>query len=135
MEPMTGALRKLFKTMGLVEQSQVVASTAVIVAMATIVAAHLATATKFSPLEYISLLSVGIFGFVIVYFSLKYNRSLEEQRRELEELNTIGEAVNYRTVELEYVQQSALVKVMELMHADCGWVYTYDKEQFLLKYR
>ena len=134
MKLIIAALRRFFRTMGLVEQSQVVASTAVIVAMATIVAVHLATGTKFSSLEYISLLSVGIFGFLIVYFSLKYIRTLEDQRRELEELNTIGEAVNH-SVELDYVLQSALVKVMELMNAECGWIYIIEKEKIILKYR
>jgi PAS domain S-box-containing protein len=119
--------------MGLVEQSQIVASTAVIVAMGTIVTVHFVTGSRFTWLDFISILTVGVIGFVSVYFSLKYGRMLEEQRRELLELNTIAEAVNH-SVELEYVLQSALGKVMELMYAGCGWIYLMEPEGLTLKH-
>jgi two-component system, cell cycle sensor histidine kinase and response regulator CckA len=125
--------RKSSVQIGLVEQSQVVASTAVIVAMGTIVTVHYVTQSPFTWLDFISITTVGVIGFVSVFFSLKYGRMLEEQRRELLELNTIGEAVNH-SVELDYVLQSALAKVMELMHAPCGWIYLLENEGFILKH-
>src|SRR5713101_3155194 len=121
----------IFK-MGLVEQAQVVASTAVIVAMGTIVTVHFVTGQRFTWLDFISILTVGVIGFVSVFFSLRYGRMLEEQRRELLELNTIAEAVNH-TVELDYVLQSALGKVMELMYAGCGWIYLLESGRLVLK--
>ncbi len=126
-------IRKPATKMGLVEQSQIVASTAVIVAMGTIVTVHFVTGSRFTWLDFISILTVGVIGFVSVYFSLKYGRMLEEQRRELLELNTIAEAVNH-SVELEYVLQSALGKVMELMYAGCGWIYLMENEGLTLKH-
>src|SRR6266849_4874981 len=121
----------IFK-MGLVEQAQIVASTAVIVAMGTIVTVHFVTGSRFGWLDFISILTVGVIGFVSVYFSLKYGRMLDEQRRELLELNTIAEAVNH-SVELDSVLQSSLAKVMELMHADCGWIYLNENHILILK--
>src|SRR6266581_6635825 len=128
------SIRPLFPRMGLVEQSQVVASTAVVVAMVTIVTVHFVTGSTFNSLDFISILTVGVIGFVSVYFSLKYGRMLEEQRRELLELNTIAEAVNH-SVELDYVLQSALAKVMELMRAECGWIYLYENDTLILQHR
>ena len=120
--------------MGLVEQSQVVASTAVVVAMVTIVTAHFVTGHSLELMDFISVLTVGVIGFVSVFFSLKYGRQLEEQRRELVALNTIAEAVNH-SVEINYVLQSSLVKVMELMRADCGWIYLDENDLLVLKHR
>jgi PAS domain S-box-containing protein len=120
--------------MGLVEQSQVVASTAVVVAMVTIVTLHFVIGRSFGWMDYLSLLTVGVIGFVSVFFSLKYGRMLEEQRKEIFELNMIGEAVNY-SVELEYVLQSALEKGMEFMGADCGWIYLLENQVLTLKHR
>ncbi|HZY10623.1 MAG TPA: PAS domain S-box protein, partial [Bacteroidota bacterium] len=126
-------IRRFFTTMGLVEQSQVVASTAVVVAMVTIVTAHFLTGHELQWLDFISVITVGIIGYVSVFFSLKYGRMLEEQRRELMELNAITEAVNH-SVELNYVLQSALVRAMELMRADCGWIYLSDNGTLHLKH-
>ncbi len=117
--------RKIFSSIGLVEQSQIVASTAVVVVMVTIITVHVATGAVFTWLDFITLMTVGIIGYTSVYFSLKYGRMLENQRRELLELNTIAEAVNH-SVELDYVLQSALEKVMELMHAEYGWIYLQE---------
>jgi PAS domain S-box-containing protein len=134
MKPISKTVQKIFPKMGLVEQSQMVASTAVVVAMGTIVIAHFVTGSPFTWLDYISLLTVGVIGFVSVYFSLKYGRMMEEQRRELLELNTIAEAVNH-SVELNYVLQSALEKVMELMHAECGWIYLFENHTLYLNHQ
>ena len=114
-------IRVFFKSMGLVEQAQVVASTAVVVAMVTMITTRLVAGESFSTLDFTSVIIVGVFGYVSIFFSLKYGRSLEAQRRELLELNTIAEAVNY-SVDLNSVLQSALIKVMQLMDADSGWI-------------
>ncbi len=126
--------QRIFPSMGLVEQSQIVASTAVVVAMVTIVTAHVVTGALFTWLDFISLVTVGVMGFVSVFFSLKYGRMLEEQRKELLELNTIAEAVS-QSVELDYVLQSALEKVMELIGAECGWIYLTEGESLQLKHQ
>jgi len=126
-------LRRYF-SFGLVEQSQVVASTAVVVAMMTIISAHFFVGTKLQWLDFISIITVGIIGFVSVFFSLKYGRQLEDQRRELLALNTVAEAVNH-SVELEYVLQSALQKVVEVMGGDVGWLYLIEGQVLVLKHR
>jgi GAF domain-containing protein len=82
-------------------------------------------------LDFISLITVGIIGFTSVMFSLKYGRQLEEQRRELQSLNNIAEAVNH-SVELNFVLQSALNKVMELMNAEFGWIYLVENTRLIL---
>jgi len=122
-----------FKSMGLVEQAQVVASTAVVVAMVTMITTRLVAGESFSTLDFTSVIIVGVFGYVSIFFSLKYGRSLEAQRRELLELNTIAEAVNY-SVDLNSVLQSALIKVMQLMDADSGWIYIQENQTLYLKH-
>ncbi len=120
--------------MGLVEQSQSVASTAVVVMIVTITAAHFILGEGIRWIDFVSIVTVGIIGFVSVFFSLKYGRQLEEQRHELMELNNIIEAVSH-SVEINYVLQSALVKVMELMRADCGWIFLTKQDRFTLHHQ
>lgn len=127
-------LRRFYSSLGIVEQSQVVASTAVVVAMMTIVSAHFFVGKELQWLDFISIVTVGSIGFVSVYFSLKYGRQLEERRRELLALNTVAEAVNH-SVELEYVLQSALQKVVELLGGDFGRVYLVENQLLVLKHR
>src|SRR5689334_16249951 len=67
-------IRRFFASMGLVEQSQVVASTAVIVAMVTIVTTHFVSGYSLRWIDFISVVTVGVIGFFSVYFSLKYGR-------------------------------------------------------------
>ncbi|MBI4810325.1 MAG: PAS domain S-box protein, partial [Ignavibacteriales bacterium] len=50
------------------------------------------------------------------------------------ELNTIAEAVNY-SVDLTSVLQSALIKVMQLMRADAGWIYLHENKILHLKHQ
>ncbi|TAK62205.1 MAG: PAS domain S-box protein [Bacteroidetes bacterium] len=127
-------IKNFYKSLGLVEQSQIVASTAVVVTIVTITAAHFLLGEEIRWLDFISIVTVGIIGFVSVFFSLKYGRQLEAQRRELLELNNITEAVSH-SVELNYVLQSALVKVMELMGADCGWIYLTEQGKLVLHHQ
>jgi PAS domain S-box-containing protein len=126
-------IKVFFKSMGLVEQAQVVASTAVIIAMATIITVRLVAGGSLGTLDFITVVTIGVFGYVSIFFSLKYGRTLEAQRRELLELNTISDAVNY-SVDLNYVLDSALIRVMQLMHADCGWIYIQENQTITLKH-
>ncbi len=126
-------IRQFFTSMGLVERSQFVASTAVVVAMGTIVAIQISMSRAITSIDFISVVVVGTVGYVSVYFTLKYGRMMEEQKRDLVELNSITEAVNH-SVELNVVLQSALVKAMELMHGDCGWIYLNENNCLVLKH-
>ncbi len=126
------AIRKFVESFGLVEQAQVVASTAVIVTMATIIAAILLTGETLRWTDFISVLAVGLIGFFSVVFSLKYARQLDEQRRQLLAISTIAEAVN-RSVEVVHVLQSALDKATELLGTPFGWIYLLDGERLVLK--
>lgn len=115
-------IKKFRATLGPVEQAQVVASTAVVVAMATIVSIRVFSGMYIEWLLFGSVLTVGIFGFIIVFFTLKYGQQLEEQKRELLALNTIAEAVN-RSVEINILLDNALREVRRLLDAEFGWVY------------
>lgn len=126
-------LRRNYSSFGLVEQSQIVASTAVVVAMVTIISAHFFIGEELQWLDFIGIITVGSIGFVSVFFSLKYGRQLEEQRRELLALNTITEAVNH-SVELEFVLRSALQKVVELLGANFGWLYLVENHDLILQH-
>ncbi|HWP83457.1 MAG TPA: PAS domain S-box protein [Bacteroidota bacterium] len=125
-------IRKFRASLGPVEQAQIVASTAVVVAMVTIVTVRLLGEYKLDWYDLVSVITVGIFGFLIVYFTLKYGRYLEEQRQELLALNTIAEAVN-RAVEINYLLQNALQEVRRLLDVDYGWVYLVENERLVLK--
>ncbi len=126
-------IRVFFKSMGLVEQAQLVASTGVIVLMITLITIRAVSGESFGTFDLISVITVGVFGYVSIFFALKYGRNLEAQRREMLELNSISEAVNY-SVELTTVLQSALTKVMQLMHADAGWIYLQENKTLQLKH-
>ncbi len=129
--PLT-AVRQFTSGLGPVEQAQVVASTAVVVTMATIVTAMVVTGQPARLMDFISVLAVGTIGFTSVYFSLQYSRQLDEQRRQLLALNTIAEAVN-RVVDLPDVLQTALEKVTEMLPASSGWIYLLEEEHLVLK--
>lgn len=133
MKSIVKKIRRFFTSMGLVEQSQFVASTAVVVAMVTIVAIQVTVSRAITSIDFITVVVVGSVGYVSVYFTLKYGRMLEEQRRDLLELNAITEAVNH-SVELNVVLQSALVKAMDLMYGDCGWIYLNENTSLILKH-
>jgi len=119
------AFRRFVQNLGPVEQAQIVASTAVIVSMATIISAMIVTGQSPRLMDFISILTVGTIGFTNVYFSLRYSRQLDEQRRQLLALNTIAEAVN-RVVELDVVLQTALDKITDLLGTEYGWIYMLE---------
>ncbi len=126
------AFRLFVRNLGPVEQAQIVASTAVIVSMATIITAMIVTGQTPRLMDFISILTVGTIGFTNVYFSLRYSRQLDEQRRQLLALNTIAEAVN-RVVEFDIVLQTALDKITELLGTDYGWIYMLEANRLVLK--
>ncbi len=108
--------------LGPVEQAQMVASTAVVVSMATIVSVMAATGQTPRFMDVVSIVTVGVFGFTSVYFSLLNNRRLDEQRRQLLALNTVAEAVN-RVADLDYILRTALTKITEVLNTPYGWIY------------
>ena len=126
------AFRLFVRNLGPVEQAQIVASTAVIVSMATIISAMVVTGQTPRLMDFISILTVGTIGFTNVYFSLRYSRQLDEQRRQLLAMNTIAEAVN-RVVELDIVLQTSLDKITELLGTDYGWIYMLEGDRLVLK--
>jgi len=88
MESPVATIRKFVRNLGPVEQAQVVASTAVVVTMSTIITAMAVTGQSPRLMDFISILAVGSIGFTSVYFSLRYSRQLDEQRRQLLALGT-----------------------------------------------
>ena len=125
-------MKRFIRDLGPVEQAQVVASTAVIVSMTTIIAAMVLTRQVVRLMDFISILTVGTIGFTSVYFTLRYGRQLEEQRRQLFALNAIAEAVN-KVVELDSVLQTALKKTTELLRTSHGWIYMLEGSRLELK--
>ncbi|MEK7669997.1 MAG: hypothetical protein AAB330_02025, partial [Bacteroidota bacterium] len=115
-----------FRTaLGPVEQAQVVASTAVVVALITILTVRIISAPKGVPLDFllfVSVTTVGIFGFIIVVFTLKFGRLLEDQKKELMALNTVSEAVN-RAVDINYLFQNVLNEIKRLLDNEYAWIY------------
>jgi PAS domain S-box-containing protein len=133
-------VRQFTSSLGLVEQSQVVASTAVLVLLGTIIGIHFFSGQELKWWDFITLVTVGLFGFLIVYFIAKYGLKINEQHQQLVALNTIAQAVS-RSVELNTVLQNTLEKVCELTSVDFGWIYLVEgnnlelKHQFRIKLR
>ncbi|MGA9116771.1 MAG: response regulator [Bacteroidota bacterium] len=125
-------IRAFLRKLGPVEQAQVVSSTAVIVSMSTIIASVILTGQEPRLMDFISILTIGLIGFVSVYFSLTYGRRMEEQQQELVALNTITEAVT-RVVRLDTLLQTALDKTTELLGIPYGWVYMLEEDALRLK--
>lgn len=126
------AFRQFRASLGPVEQAQVVASTAVVVAMVTIVFVRVFSGYMLGWYDFVSVITVGIFGYLIVYFTLKYGRLLEEQKQELMALNAIAEAVN-RPVEITYLLENALQEVRRLLDVEYGWIYHTEAGRLVLK--
>jgi two-component system cell cycle sensor histidine kinase/response regulator CckA len=132
-------LRKFRASLGPLQQAQIVASTAVVVALATIVAVRylsvgpesLTTRPKFDWILLMSVLTTGVFGFFIVIFTLKYNKLLDAQRQELLALNTISEAVN-RAIEINYLLQNVLLEILRVLEVDYGWIYRVVDNRIVL---
>lgn len=126
------AFRTFMRGLGPVEQAQIVASTAVVVSMATIVSVMAATGQTPRFMDVVSIVTVGVFGFTSVYFSLLNNRRLDEQRRQLLALNTVAEAVN-RVVDLDYILRTALTKITDVLNTPYGWIYLAEGQTLSLR--
>ena len=129
-------ISKLWKfrtSLGPVEQAQVVASVVVVVAIATIVSIRIfATGRTIDWLLFGSVITTGVFGFINVFFTLKYGQQLEEQKRELLALNTIAEAVN-RSVGMRLLLRESLREVRRLLDVDYGWIYHLEGARLILR--
>lgn len=125
-------LRTFTQNLGLVEQAQIVASTAVVVIMVTIISANILLNLVLTPFDFISIITVGIIGFASVYFSLKYGRQLEAQKRELEALNRVAESVN-QSIDLDYLLSNVLQRVVELARTEYGWLYIVEGKRLVLR--
>ncbi len=125
-------LRSFSLKFGLVEQAQIVASTAVIVMMVTIISANIILQKEFEFLDFVSVTTAGVIGFASVYFSLKYGRQLEEQRRELEALNTVALVVS-KSINLNYIFSNALHNVANSLKTEFGWLYVLQGDRLELK--
>jgi PAS domain S-box-containing protein len=132
-------LSKFRASLGPMQQAQIVASTAVVVALMTIVAVRylsvgpetLTTRPKFDWILLMSVLTTGLFGFFIVIFTLKYNKLIDAQRQELLALNTISEAVN-RAIEINYLLQNVLQEISRVLEVDFGWIYRIVDNRLVL---
>ncbi len=124
-------IRNFVRGLGPVEQAQVVASTSVVVSMVTIVSAMAAIGQMPRLMDFISVLTVGLFGFTTVFFSLRYGRQLDAQRRHLLALNTISEAVN-RAVDLPVALESVLDRMAGVLGTSHGWIYMLKDGQPVL---
>ena len=128
-------ISKLWKfrtSLGPVEQAQVVASVVVVVTIATIVSIRIFAMATLDWLLFGSVVTTGIFGFINVFFTLKYGRQLEEQKRELMALNTIAEAVN-RSVGMKILLAESIREVRRLLDADYGWIYHLEGGRLILR--
>jgi PAS domain S-box-containing protein len=132
MKKFSTRLRSFSLNLGLVEQAQIVASTAVVVIMATIIAANILLQKELGFLDLVGIVTVGIIGFASVYFSLKYGRQLEEQRVELEALNTVAQVVN-KSIDLNYIFSNVLQTVSGILKTEYGWLYILQNDNLILK--
>jgi PAS domain S-box-containing protein len=126
-------LWKFRTSLGPVEQAQVVASVVVVVAIATIVSIRIfAMGRTLDWLLFGSVVTTGVFGFINVFFTLKYGQQLEEQKRELVALNTIAEAVN-RSVGIKLLLRESIREVRRLLDVDYAWIYHVEGGRLILR--
>ena len=123
---------KFRTSLGPVEQAQIVISTAVVVTLATIVGVRMTSGHTLEWLLFGSVLTVGVFGFIIVFFTLKYGRLLEEQKQELLALNTFAESVN-RAIGVQFLLHSALFEMNRLLEVEFGWIFSVENNRLVLK--
>ncbi len=123
--------RNFRASLGPVEQAQIVVSTAVVVTLGTILVVRMTSGHTLEWLLFGSILTVGIFGFIIVFFTLKYGRLLEEQKQELIALNAFAESVN-RAIDVHFLLQNALQEVKRLLYVEYGWIYRVENDQLVL---
>jgi PAS domain S-box-containing protein len=125
-------LRKFRVSLGPVDQAQIVVTIAVVVSLITIWVVRITSGRTIEWLLFGSVLTVGIFGFIIVFFSLKYGRLLEEQKQELLALNTFAASIN-RSIDVQFLLQNALYEMRRLLDVEYGWIYHVEDDLLLLK--
>ncbi len=130
LNPVT-SVRRFFHGLGPVEQAQIVASTAVVVTMVTILSAMAATGQAPRLMDFISILAVGLIGFTSVYFSLLNSRRLDDQRRQLIAINTVAESVN-RVVNLDDVLSTAILNMTSVLGTRWGWIYLLENDRLVM---
>ena len=123
---------KFRTSLGPVEQAQIVASTAVVVTLVTIVVVRITSGHTLELLLFGSVLAVGVFGFIIVFFTLRYGRLLEEQKQELLALNSFAESVN-RAIGVQFLFHNALSEMKRLLQVEYGWIFSVENHQLVLK--
>ncbi len=119
---------KLRLSLGPVEQAQIAVSTAVVVSLVTIMAVRATTAQRIEWLLFGSVLTVGLFGFIIVTITLKYGRVLEEQKQELLALNKFAQAIN-RSVDIHSLLRNALEEILQLIDVEYGSIYRIEQKK------
>ncbi len=125
-------LRKFITSIGLVEQAQIVASTAVVVIMVTIITVNIVLEKIVGFIDFISIITVGVIGFVSVYFSLKYGRVFEEQKSNLESLNTVAKEVS-QTIDIEYLFNNVFRNIIAATKSHYGWIYLIENKKLVEK--
>jgi two-component system, cell cycle sensor histidine kinase and response regulator CckA len=125
-------LRKFRFSLGPVDQAQIVVTVAVLVTLGTIFYIGIKSGRTLDFLLFGSILTVGVFGFINVFFTLKYGRLLEEQKQELLALNTFAESVN-RAIDVQFLLQNALYEMRRLLNVEYGWIYRIEGDLLLLK--
>jgi two-component system, cell cycle sensor histidine kinase and response regulator CckA len=131
LNPVT-SVRRFFRDLGPVEQAQIVASTAVVVTMVTILSAMAVTEQTPRFMDFISILAVGLIGLASVYFSLINSRRLDDQRRQLIAINTVADAVN-RILPLDEVLHTAIINITSVLNTPWGWVYLLEGDRLVLR--
>ncbi len=126
------SLRKFRASLGPVEQAQVVVSTAVVVTLVTILVVRMTGGMYRTPewLLFGSILTVGVFGFIIVLLTLKYGRVLEEQKQELLALKTMAESVN-RAIDRKILFENALRTITQLLELQYVWLYQIEDSRLV----
>ena len=125
------AFKTFRSSLGPLEQAQIVISTAVVVTLVTIVAFRVVSGEKLGWYDLISVVTVGVIGFLIVWSTISYGRLNEQQKQELLALKTIAEAVN-RAIDIPYLMQNALQEVKRLLDVEYGWIYSVEANRLNL---
>lgn len=124
-------VRTFRSSLGPLEQAQIVISTAVVVTLVTIVAFRVVSGEKLGWYDLVSVVTVGVIGFLIVWSTISYGRINEQQKQELLALKTIAEAVN-RAIDIPYLLQNALHEAKRLLDVDHAWAYTVENDRLRL---
>ncbi|MCU0454270.1 MAG: ATP-binding protein [Bacteroidetes bacterium] len=124
-------IRTFRSSLGPLEQAQIVISTAVVVTLITILAFRVVSGEKLGWYDLISVVTVGVIGFLIVWSTISYGRINEQQKQELLALKTIAEAVN-RAIDIPYLLQNALQEAKRLLDVEYAWAYAIENDRLQL---